>query len=99
MAGALAARGRRVVITGIGVVAPGGIGAKALWELLTAGRTATGAITLFDATGFRSRVAAECHFDPAAEGLSRQEIRRMDRAAQFGVVCAKEALVSRFGDA
>ncbi len=83
---------RRVVITGIGVTAPGGIGTKAFWELLTAGRTATRAITLFDASGFRSRVAAECDFDPAAEGLSPQEIRRMDRAAQFGVVCAREAL-------
>ncbi|GAA3083826.1 beta-ketoacyl-[acyl-carrier-protein] synthase family protein [Streptosporangium carneum] len=83
---------RRVVITGIGVTAPGGIGTKAFWELLTAGRTATRTITLFDASGFRSRVAAECDFDPAAEGLSPQEIRRMDRAAQFGVVCAREAL-------
>jgi act minimal PKS ketosynthase (KS/KS alpha) len=81
-----------VVITGIGVTAPGGIGTKALWELLIAGRTATRAITLFDAAGFRSRIAAECDFDPAAEGLSPQEIRRMDRAAQFGVVSAKEAL-------
>ncbi|WP_031172340.1 beta-ketoacyl-[acyl-carrier-protein] synthase family protein [Streptosporangium roseum] len=83
---------RRVVITGIGVTAPGGIGTKAFWELLTAGRTATRTITLFDASGFRSRIGAECDFDPVAEGLSPQEIRRMDRAAQFGVVCAREAL-------
>ncbi|MEV5754999.1 beta-ketoacyl-[acyl-carrier-protein] synthase family protein [Actinoallomurus sp. NPDC052308] len=83
---------RQVVITGMGVVAPGGIGTKAYWDLLTAGRTATRTITLFDAAGFRSRIAAECDFDPAAEGLSPQEIRRMDRAAQFGVVCAREAL-------
>jgi act minimal PKS ketosynthase (KS/KS alpha) len=83
---------RRVVITGIGVVAPGGIGRKAFWDLLSAGRTATRAISLFDATGFRSRIAAECDFDPAAEGLSPSEIRRMDRAAQFGVVSAREAL-------
>jgi minimal PKS ketosynthase (KS/KS alpha) len=83
---------RRVVITGIGVTAPGGIGAKAFWDLLSAGRTATRTVTLFDATGFRSRIAAECDFDPAAEGLGPQEIRRMDRAAQFGVVCAREAL-------
>ena len=83
---------RRAVITGIGVVAPGGIGTKAFWELLTAGRTATRTISLFDPTGFRSRVAAECDFDPAPHGLTPQEIRRMDRAAQFAVVCAHEAL-------
>ncbi|WP_214410320.1 beta-ketoacyl-[acyl-carrier-protein] synthase family protein [Sphaerisporangium fuscum] len=83
---------RRVVITGIGVTAPGGIGTGPFWDLLTAGRTATRAITLFDATGFRSRIAAECDFDPAAHGLSPQEIRRMDRAAQLGVVSAREAL-------
>lgn len=83
---------RRVVITGIGVTAPGGIGVKAFWAMLTAGRTATRTLTLFDSSGFRSRVAAECDFDPAAEGLSPQEIRRMDRAAQFGVVSAREAL-------
>ncbi|GAA3213966.1 beta-ketoacyl-[acyl-carrier-protein] synthase family protein [Nonomuraea helvata] len=83
---------RRVVITGIGVVAPGGIGTKAFWDLLSEGRTATRTISLFDPSGFRSRIAAECDFDPAAEGLSPAEIRRMDRAAQFGVVCAREAL-------
>jgi act minimal PKS ketosynthase (KS/KS alpha) len=83
---------RRVVVTGIGVVAPGGIGAKAFWELLTDGRTATRTMTLLDPAPFRSQMAAECDFDAAAEGLSPQEIRRMDRAAQFGVVCVREAL-------
>ena len=55
-----------VAVTGIGVVAPGGIGVPAFWDLLTAGRTATRGITLFDPSGFRSRIAAECDFDPAA---------------------------------
>ncbi|SDW70143.1 act minimal PKS ketosynthase (KS/KS alpha) [Amycolatopsis xylanica] len=82
---------RRVVITGIGVVAPGGIGTKQYWELLTAGRTATRTISLFDASPFRSRVAAECDFDPVAAGLSRREIRKWDRTTQFAVTAAKEA--------
>jgi act minimal PKS ketosynthase (KS/KS alpha) len=40
---------RRAVITGVGAIAPGGIGTKAFWELLAAGRTATRSITHFDA--------------------------------------------------
>ncbi|CAL9574069.1 beta-ketoacyl-[acyl-carrier-protein] synthase family protein [Streptomyces sp. enrichment culture] len=83
---------RRVVITGMGAVAPGGVGLKAYWELLTAGRSATRTITHFDASPFRSRVAAEVDFDPRAAGLGPQEIRRLDRAAQFAVVSAREAL-------
>lgn len=84
--------GRRVVITGIGVVAPGGVGRKAFWEVLTAGRTATRTISLFNATRFRSRIAAEVDFEPAAEGLTPQETRRMDRAGQLAVVAAREAM-------
>jgi act minimal PKS ketosynthase (KS/KS alpha) len=83
---------RRVVITGIGVVAPGGIGTKQFWEALTEGRTATRRISLFDPSGYRSQIAAECDFDPVLAGLRPQEIRRMDRAAQFAVVSAREAL-------
>ncbi|WP_344424006.1 beta-ketoacyl-[acyl-carrier-protein] synthase family protein [Amycolatopsis minnesotensis] len=85
---------RRVAVTGIGVVAPGGIGTKPYWELLTAGRTATRAISFFDASQFRSRVAAECDFDPAAAGLTQRQIRQWDRTTQFAVVAAREA----FGD-
>jgi len=84
---------RRIVITGIGVVAPGGIGVKSFWSLLSEGRTATRGITFFDPSPFRSRVAAECDFDPAAHGLTPQQIRRMDRAAQFAVVATREAVV------
>ena len=60
--------------------------------MLTAGRTATRPITLFDASPFRCRIAAEVDFDPAREGLSPKEIRRMDRAGEFAVVATREAL-------
>ena len=84
--------GRRVVITGVGVLAPGGIGAKSFWSLLSEGRTSTRGITFFDPSAFRSRIAAEADFDPWEHGLGPQEIRRMDRAAQFAVVTAREAM-------
>lgn len=83
---------RRVVITGIGVVAPQGADRKRFWQLLTEGRTATRAITLFDASDFRSRIAAECDFDPLAAGLTPQEIDRSDRFSQFAMVAADEAV-------
>jgi minimal PKS ketosynthase (KS/KS alpha) len=83
---------RRVVVTGVGVVAPGGVTREQFWSTLTAGRTATRKISFFDASKFRSRVAAEADSDPVAAGLSAQEIRRADRYVQFGLACAAEAL-------
>ncbi|MER0478204.1 beta-ketoacyl-[acyl-carrier-protein] synthase family protein [Streptomyces sp. Edi2] len=85
---------RRVAVTGVGIVAPGGVGVSAFWDLLSAGRTATRGITLFDPEGFRSRIAAECDFDPAAHGLSEEQVARSDRYIQFAMVAADEALRS-----
>jgi minimal PKS ketosynthase (KS/KS alpha) len=84
--------GRRVAVTGIGVVAPGGIGIPAFWDLLSSGRTATRGITFFDPSGLRSRIAAECDFDPAAHGLDPEEIARCDRYIQFALVAGEEAV-------
>ncbi|MEU4338501.1 beta-ketoacyl-[acyl-carrier-protein] synthase family protein [Micromonospora lupini] len=83
---------RRVVVTGLGAVAPGGTNLKQYWDLLSSGRTATRPITAFDPSPYRSRIAAECDFDPVEVGLSPQEARRMDRATQFAVAAAREAV-------
>jgi act minimal PKS ketosynthase (KS/KS alpha) len=83
---------RRIAISGIGVVAPGGPNADAFWEMLVAGRTATRRISFFDPAPYRSQIAAECDFNPYAEGLSQQEVRRMDRAAQLAVVATRQCL-------
>ncbi|MEX5633304.1 beta-ketoacyl-[acyl-carrier-protein] synthase family protein [Parafrankia sp. FMc2] len=83
---------RRVVITGIGVKTPGASDSKEFFNLLTEGRTATRRISFFDPSPYRSQVAGEADFDPVAEGFSPLEIRRMDRASQFAVSCARSAV-------
>ncbi|MEU2051728.1 beta-ketoacyl-[acyl-carrier-protein] synthase family protein [Streptomyces bungoensis] len=83
---------RRVAVTGIGIVAPGGIGVPAFWDLLANGRTATRGITFFDPSGLRSRIAAECDFDPVAHGLDAEQVERADRYIQFALVAGEEAV-------
>src|SRR5690349_2710607 len=83
---------RRTVVTGIGVVAPGGVTREAFWENITAGKTATRKISFFDPSGFRSQIAAEADFDPIAAGLTEHECRRMDRYIQFAAVAGVEAI-------
>jgi len=83
---------RRTVVTGVGVVAPGGVTRDSFWATITAGKTATRRITLFDPSEFRSQIAAEADFDPIAAGLSVQDVRRMDRYVQFAAAAASEAM-------
>lgn len=85
---------RRVVVTGMEVLAPGAVGAAEFWRLLMDGRTATRRITFFDPSPFRSKVAAEIDIDPEQHGLTAREIRRMDRAAQFAVIAARGAVAA-----
>ena len=57
--------GRRVVVTGVGIVSPLGIGTEANWEALCAGRSGIGLITHFDASQFSARIAGQVkNFDP-----------------------------------
>lgn len=83
---------RRAAVTGVGTVAPGGVTRETFWETLSAGKTATRTISLFDPSGLRSQIAAECDFDPIAAGLNDQEVRRQDRYIQFATAAAIEAV-------
>ncbi|SCF22650.1 minimal PKS ketosynthase (KS/KS alpha) [Micromonospora viridifaciens] len=84
--------GRRTVVTGVGVVAPGGATRDRFWKAVTEGRTATRRITFFDPSPFRSQIAAECDFDPDAAGITLAERQRADRYVQFALACSTEAL-------
>ena len=88
----MSAQGRRVVVTGIGVVAPGSMGREGFWDMITAGRTATRRITFFEPSRFRSQVAAEVDFDGQKLGLTAQEVHRNDRFVQMAMVAADEAV-------
>ncbi|MFA5144762.1 MAG: beta-ketoacyl-[acyl-carrier-protein] synthase family protein [Candidatus Omnitrophota bacterium] len=84
---------RRVVITGVGVVSPNGIGKDNVWQAMSSGKSAVKLVDGFDVSLFNTRIAAEVRdFDPFKLGLTHEEAVRMDRYVQFGVVCGDMAL-------
>jgi 3-oxoacyl-[acyl-carrier-protein] synthase II len=84
---------RRVVITGLGAVAPVGNTVPEIWENLLAGKSGLGRITLFDASEYSIQVAGEVKdFVPTEEDIDPKEARHMDRSVQFAIVASKQAL-------
>jgi len=84
--------GRRVVVTGMGAISPLGLSVPELWQGIVEARSGVGPITLFDASGFETRFAAEVkEFDPTRY-MDRKEARRTDRFVQFAVAATLEAL-------
>ncbi len=83
---------RRVVVTGVGVVTPIGIGKDAFWASLVAGRSGVRRIQRFDPSQFDTQIAAEVlDFDPTAF-MDRKDVRRNDRFVQFAYAAARMAL-------
>ena len=83
---------RRVVITGLGVVTPLGIGVDNTWQAVLAGKSGIGPITRFDASGYACRIAAEVKdFDPA-DHLEKKEIKKMDTFIQYAMAASQEAV-------
>src|SRR5437879_5345364 len=84
---------RRVVITGLGVLAPNGCGKEAFWQACLQGHSGVRTITRFDASGLPTRIAGEIpDFLPAAFDLTPVECMLLDRGTQFAVAAANLAL-------
>jgi 3-oxoacyl-[acyl-carrier-protein] synthase II len=83
---------RRVVITGIGAVTPIGIGKEALWSGLQSHRSAVRAVTRFDASIFRSQVAAEIDDFQPADFVSQKQLKRLDRYSNLTLAASRLAI-------
>ncbi len=83
---------RRAVITGVGAVTPIGTGAEGLWAGLGARVSAVRAITRFDPTPFRSKIAAEIPDFRPQDHLDAKRAKRLDRFSQLAVTSARFAL-------
>jgi 3-oxoacyl-[acyl-carrier-protein] synthase II len=88
---------QRVVITGIGLVTPNGIGTEATWKSVLAAESGIGPITLFDASSFTTRFAGEVKGFRAEDWIPKKKIKEMGRFAQLSVaasdLCLKDAAI------
>lgn len=83
---------RRVVVTGLGVVSPVGIGVQASWSDLIAGKSGITRITKFDTSNFSSQIAGEVKGFDVSQYLPAKEARRMDTFIQYGMAAGIEAI-------
>jgi 3-oxoacyl-[acyl-carrier-protein] synthase II len=83
---------RRVVVTGVGLVSPLGIGTQANWDALCAGCSGIGPITHFDAAQFSARIAGEVkNFDPL-QFIEKKDVKKMDVFIQFAIAASQFAM-------
>jgi len=83
---------RRVVVTGLGVVSPVGIGVKTAWDNIIAGRSGIAQITKFDASAFTTTIAGEVKDFNVEDFIPAKDARRMDTFIQYGLAAAIEAV-------
>ncbi len=82
---------RRVVVTGLGVVTPVGIGKNQFWQALLSGKNGIKRISSFDPSDYDSQIAGEITDFDASKYIPKKELRRMDRFIQFAIYAAMEA--------
>jgi len=83
---------RRVVVTGIGMVSPLGVGTEANWSALLAGRSGVGPITRFDASAYPCRVAGEVKDFHPEDHIPRKDVKKMDRFIHFAMAASQLAM-------
>jgi len=83
---------RRVVVTGLGVCAPNGVGIEHFWSALIEGRSGVGPISAFDASALRSRIAGEVRSFVPEDRIPAKTAKRTARFAQLAVASALEAV-------
>jgi len=83
---------RRVVITGIGLVTPLGVGIETNWEALLAGRSGIRTVTRFDLTGFPVRIAGEVSNFDVQQFIDKKEARKMDLFVHYAIAAADLAI-------
>jgi 3-oxoacyl-[acyl-carrier-protein] synthase II len=89
----MAERKRRVAITGLGLVTPVGNDVATTWSALLAGRSGAAPISLFDASGFSTRIAAEVKgFDPGVITAERKLVKFANRSHRFALAAAEQAM-------
>jgi beta-ketoacyl-acyl-carrier-protein synthase II len=85
---------RRVVVTGLGVIAPCGEDLDTFYKNLIEGKSFIERVENFDVSLFNSKIAAQdLNFDPLRFGISKEDAKRMDRYVQFAIAAAKEAVL------
>jgi 3-oxoacyl-[acyl-carrier-protein] synthase II len=84
--------GRRVVVTGMGLVIPTGIGVDTAWKNICEGKSGIGPLTRFDTNGFETKIAGEVkNFNPELY-IDKKEIKKMDLFIHYAIAATKEAL-------
>ena len=83
---------RRVVVTGLGALTPIGNNVESFWNGLVSGESGAGPITHFDASKFKTQFACELKGYDALNHFDRKESRKLDKFAQYGLVCSEEAI-------
>jgi 3-oxoacyl-[acyl-carrier-protein] synthase II len=83
---------RRVVITGMGLVIPVGIGVETAWKNVCEGKSGIGPLTRFDTNGFETKIAGEVKSFNSELYIDKKEIKKMDLFIQYSLAATKEAL-------